>query len=350
MIETPDRLIETPDFSVPVPGPHGGDVLSDVLRRFRVTGAALLRGEYSAPWAWEAPGARTIGQHLHSETTRLVIFHIVADGRCWLEVEGQDRQLLTKGDLVGFPHGHAHRMGCGEGARPYPLIDLFPPRPWSSVPTIRQVDGDDICRLLCVYLRCEDLLFDPVMPALPSLIVVRPGRRAEAGFIDAAVRHLIAEAGDGRPGSACLTARLTEIMFIEVLRLHIAGLGSQDRGWLAALNDSYVARALHLFHEAPDHGWSIASICAEVGLSRSALNERFQRLLGMSPMRYLTLWRLQLAAQQLMSTNAPLSAIAHRSGYGSEEAFSRAFKRVAGVAPAEWRSTQRARRADVAAA
>lgn len=337
MIGMPEVLIETPFLGESLPGPDGNDVLSDVLRLFRVTGAALLGGEYSAPWAWDAPSAAEIAALLHPGTTRVVVFHIVAKGRCWLELEGLPRIELEEGDVVGFPQGHAHRMGNGSGAAPFPVVGFFPPAPWAAVPTIRRLGEGEVTRIVCVYLRCDELLFNPFLAGLPPLLLLRAGQGPASAWIDANVRYIVAEAAQARAGSACMMARLTELLFVEILRLHIAGLDRRDVGWLAALEDRYLRRALQAFHGRPERPWSAAALAREVGLSRSALDQRFRRRLGVSPMRYLASWRFQLAAQALLTGEERLATIAARVGYGSEEAFSRAFKRATGSSPAAWR-------------
>ncbi|MBO6540224.1 MAG: AraC family transcriptional regulator [Rhizobiaceae bacterium] len=337
MTEAPDFMTEPPNFAAPLTGPEGTDVLSDILRRFRVTGAALLRGEYSAPWGWDAPSADEIAAHLHTPDTRLVIFHIVAHGRCWLEVAGQPRIELSAGDLVGFPQGHSHRMGWGSGAAPFPIIDMFPTPPWKSVPTIRRVERGQVCRILCVYLRCEAPLFDPLTSALPNLIVMRAGGGA-SGFTDAIVRGLIEEASAMRAGSASFTARLTELLFVQIIRDHLRRSDPNGRGMLAALKDRFVGKALQAFHAEPAYPWTMPELSCRAGLSQSALRERFARVLGVSPMRYLALWRLQLAALLLRQNDASVADIAAEVGYDAPEAFARAFKRAIGTTPARWRN------------
>jgi AraC family transcriptional regulator, alkane utilization regulator len=341
MTRTPDHMIETPELGAKLAGPNGTDVLSEALRVFRVRGAALLCGEYSAPWAWDAPSAGEIAALLHPGAQRVVVFHIVAQGRCWLELEGHPRVQLNEGDVVGFPHGHAHRMGNGNGAKPFPVAKLFPSPPWREVPVLRRVDGGEPTRIVCVYLRCDDQVFNPLLASLPALLLVRAQQEGSAAWIETNVRYIVSEAGRPRPGNGYLMARLTELLFVEILRAHIAKLGERDVGWLAALKDRHVARALHAFHMQPSRPWTVAALARHVGLSRSALVERFQRLLGTSPMRYLTLWRLQLAAQALAGSQDGVGAIAAQIGYRSEEAFSRAFKRRTGRAPAAWRRSAR---------
>jgi AraC family transcriptional regulator, alkane utilization regulator len=337
MTETPNLLTGMPFPAEVVPGPSGTDVLSDVLRVFRVTGAALLRGDFRAPWSWVTPPASAIAAMLHPGATRLVIFHIVAEGHCWVEIAGGPRLRLQHGDVVGFPHGHAHTMGAGDGATCVPIASLFPPQPWTELPVLRQGDAGALTRIVCVYLHCDDLVFNPLLDSLPEMLVARPSQDGAAQWLSSNLRYMIAEANRGTAGSACLLARMTELLFIEMLRLHLIALREQDVGWLAALKDRHVSRVLHLFHSEPARAWTKAALARQAGLSRSALDERFRKLLATSPGRYLTKWRLQRAAQALRHTKAGVAQIAADVGYGSEEAFSRAFKRFTGSSPAAWR-------------
>lgn len=343
MTETPGIMTGSPSFALPMVGPNGTDVLSDVLRRFRVKGAALLRGSYTSPWSWDAPDAATIAAHLHAPGTRVVVFHIVAQGRCWLDLAGHDRVELGKGDLVGFPHGDSHRMGWGHGSRPIQIIDLFPPAPWAEVPTIRRVNGSEYCQILCVYLRCEMPLFDPLTAALPRLLLMRAGSTASS-FADVLVQRLIEEASTARVGGASFTARLTELLFIEIIRGQLDTIDASGSGWLAALHDNFVAKALEAMHSAPAYGWTMAELSTRAGLSVSALRERFSKVLGISPMRYLMLWRLQLAALRLRENGASVPQVAAEVGYVAPEAFARAFKRAIGCTPSVWRNETRHQR------
>lgn len=336
MTETPHSLTETTFPTSRVPGPSGTDVLSDVLRVFRVTGAALLRGEFTAPWAWETPPARAIASLLHTATTRVVIFHIVAEGECWVEVDGEPREQLEAGDMVGFPLGHAHRMGNGTIRKPLQITTLFPPLPWTELPVLHCGGDGAVTRIVCVYLRCDDLPFNPFLSALPAMLIVR--RQEEvAQWIEETMRYIVREATSGGPGGAGLIARLTELMFIEILRHHIQAPQAGGKGWLAALGDRHLARALYAMHAQPKYPWTVEDLASHAGVSRSALVGRFHRILAMTPMNYLALWRLQLAQQVLRDTDLGIANVAEEVGYRSEAAFSRAFKRHMGVAPSVWR-------------
>jgi AraC-like DNA-binding protein len=171
-------------------------------------------------------------------------------------------------------------------------------------------------------------------------MIVRRDQGPSGQWFDANMRYLVGEAVRGRPGTSCMMARLTELLFIEMLRLNMAKLRDEDVGWLAALNDRHTCRALNLFHSRPADPWTVEVLAREVGLSRSALVRRFDRLLDMSPIRYLTTWRFHLAAQVLREGSDQVATVADRVGYESEEGFSRALKRYFGVAPAAWRQSQ----------
>jgi AraC-like DNA-binding protein len=152
----------------------------------------------------------------------------------------------------------------------------------------------------------------------------------------------IAESRTPRPGGEAVRLRLSELMFVEVVRRYLASLSADATGWVAALRDETVGRAVALLHESPSEAWTLARIAKSVGVSRSVLADRFTHLVGHPPMQYLTRWRMQLAARQLSDGSLKVSSIAREVGYESEAAFSRAFKKVAGVAPAVWRNRSRA--------
>lgn len=356
MIEAPGLLIEPPDLDAGAgpdsgpraPGPTGIDVLTDVLRVFRVGGAALLQGDFRAPWSWQAPPAASVGVLLHPDTppSRFVVFHVVVEGACWVGADDGERCELRAGDLVGFPRGDAHWMGSldadrGSGtasrAASVSLDALLPPPPWDELPRVSIEGIGDRSRILCFYLRCDELLHNPLLQSLPWMLVARPGDAPSSQWLASNVRYLVREARRPCPGSGCVIARLTELLFIEVLRLHIEQLDAQATGWFAALADRRLARALHAIHSRPAEAWTATSLGRHAGLSRSALVQRFGEVLGISPMRYLADWRMQLGAQVLLSSGTTLASAAERAGYASEEAFSRAFKRYTGESPASWR-------------
>jgi AraC-like DNA-binding protein len=150
------------------------------------------------------------------------------------------------------------------------------------------------------------------------------------------------EATERRPGGEIVLEHLSELMFVDVVRQYLETLPEDRTGWLAALREPFVGRALTALHRSPAHGWTLESLAHEVGLSRSALAERFTQFVGHPPMQYLANWRMQLAANYLLGGTDNIATIAERVGYESEAAFSRAFKKAVGMPPSEWRK-QRSR-------
>ena len=339
MTEAPDSLPEEPDIGI-----EGAmDILSEVLRAVRLSGAVLFRGEFSSPWSASVPDSRIAAPFLVPGARSLIFFHVVSEGRCWAEVERRAPLMLEEGDVIALPYGDAHTMGNPSGERRTPLSTLLPPPPWPELPTVSHGGGGERTRILCGFLHCDDVLFSPVLTSLPRVLHVRSRREPSAAWLQTSSRYMLAEAGVQRPGGACLLGRLAELLFVEVLRCHMQTSGAQETGWLAALTDPTIGKALQLMHGDLAHPWTVEGLGRAVGLSRSALAERFRRVLGEPLMRYLTRWRLQAAAQLLRDTDDGLAAISARVGYESEAAFNRAFKRHAGEPPASWRSRARER-------
>ena len=304
------------------------------LDGLRLEGAIFLRGEYTEAWAYESPTGEMMASILRPERQRLLFFHIIGSGRCWVSVDDKERHWAEKGDVVVLPYGNQHKMGGNTDAECVSVVELMSPPPWTEMPVVRHGAGGPRTDVICGYLDAEDPLFDPALAALPPIFVVRP-TGAAAPWVEASLRYVL-EATEGGADSQILT-RLPSIVLAEVLRLHLASAPSADRGWLAALRDPVLAPALAELHRAPEKKWTVAGLASTVGVSRSLLDERFRNVLGRSPIRYLTDWRLHTARDLLSTTDLSVFAIARRIGYESEEAFSRAFKRSHGLAPSHWR-------------
>jgi AraC family transcriptional regulator, alkane utilization regulator len=326
MTEPLPRMTGTPALAV--------DPLTDVLRLVHVASAVFMHGHFSAPWALLSPPRDDLVQVLQPGARNLVLFHVVVDGHCHVQLDTGDSALARAGEVALLPYAHRHRMGNPGDADPVPVVELLPPPPWASAPVLRHGGGGDGTRILCGYLRCEQLLFNPMLQALPPLIHLRLSSAA-ADWLRASVRYIDERAQDG---ATHLIERLPEVMLVDCLRQYAQALPPQQTGWLAALRDPVVGRALALLHERPAHDWSVDELARCAATSRSVLGERFRALLKVSPMHYLTQWRMQLAAQTLDSQAVPVSVLAERVGYQSEAAFSRAFKRCLGCAPSEWRA------------
>jgi len=278
----------------------------------------------------------------------VVIFHLITEGECFVEMEGHPPLHLSAGDVVVFPQGDAHSMCSQPGVPPKAgarLRALLARRP-------RQINyggGGAVTRLVCGYLACDARLARMLLAGLPPAIRV-PLRGSRAGdWLEASVGYALEEARSPRPGGAGVLAKLAEVLFIEVLRLYMAGQDDQQTGWLAGVRDRVVGAALTALHSRPAHPWTLDELARSSGASRSVLAERFQRLMGVSPMLYLTHWRMLLAAGQLRHSTAQLADIAQDVGYQTDTAFIRAFRREYGVPPATWRRRQAPRQPVVGA-
>ena len=310
-------------------------VVGAALDRLRLEGAIFLRGEYTEAWAYESPTGEMMAQLLRPGRERLLFFHIIASGRCWLSIDDGDRHWAEAGDVVVIPYGHQHKMGGSDDTTCVSVLELMSPPPWTEMPVVRHGAGGERTDVICGYLDVEDPLFDPALAALPPIFVVRPTGAAKP-WVESSLRYVLEATEEGAADTELLT-RLPAIVLAEVLRLHVESAPAADRGWLAALRDPVLAPALAELHRAPERKWTVADLAAAANVSRSVLDERFRTVLGRSPIRYLTDWRLHIAKELLATTDLSVFAVARRVGYDAEEAFSRAFKRAYGQAPTHWR-------------
>jgi AraC-like DNA-binding protein len=333
------------------------DVLSDVLRVVRLSGAVFFTADFSSPWAVESPPPDALATLVLPDAECVVLFHVLIDGECVVACESHPAVRMEAGDVIVFPHGHPHRMGSRDGLKATPILEVFTPGPRGALP-LPQVclgGGGRASRLVCGYLNC-DQRFGPLIGALPTMLLVRSrddyagieandagGRRSTdvptgtGTWLGTTIKFTVNEARSSRPGNTALLGRLTELMFVEILREYMQQLPEGQGGWLAGLNDPHVGRALALLHASPTRNWTVEELSREAAISRSALAERFTQLVGESPMRYLTNWRMQLARQLLREGTHSMQEVATRVGYESEAAFNRAFKRATGSPPATWR-------------
>jgi AraC-like DNA-binding protein len=318
------------------------DALSETLRVVRLVGAIFINAKFTAPWCYQSPSADAAAPLLEPGAERVVIFHLITEGECHVELGDEPPVRLTAGDVVVFPQGHAHRMCSQPGLPPAAsarLEHVLSRRPRQLI----YGGGGPATRLVCGYLACDKRLAGLLLTGLPALLRVNV-RGSNAGvWLEASVRYALTEARSPRPGGAGVLAKLAEVLFIEVLRLYVNQQSEGRIGWLAALGDRVVGAALNQLHAKPARAWTLDELAREAHTSRSVLAERFQHLVGNSPMQYLTQWRMLLAANLLSCSNSPLARIAADVGYQTDTAFSRAFRREFGQPPAAWRRSQSAR-------
>ncbi|HWO14003.1 MAG TPA: AraC family transcriptional regulator [Polyangiaceae bacterium] len=333
-------------------GPASLDVLSDVLEGVRLNAALFFCVEASSPWVAEAPPGAAIAPLILPEAQHVVSYHVLLDGSCYCEFAEGPPVKLEAGDIVIIPHGDRYALSSRPGMLgSYPEAELCE---WFRQAVARAVPdpfnfsegggGAETRRVLCGFLGCDMAPFNPVLAQLPRLLHIR----ALAGDADARFRHLtdlaLLEVRERRPGRESVLLRVSELLFVEAIRQHLAALPAGAESWLAGLRDPLVGRALILLHERPAQPWTVEELAQRSGASRSVLAERFSQLVGKPPMQYLMEWRMQLAARRLCDARTKVAAVALEVGYDSEAAFSRAFKAIVGVPPATWR-LERARHA-----
>lgn len=339
MTGTPAGMIDTPSGGGGVTANF--DVISQLLDVVSLQGAIFLRATLRSPWAYESPPPEAMTQALGEGGDRIIMFHIIAEGRCSALVNRDGRRVeLEAGDVIVLPYGDQHRVDGPEPAEAVQIGTLIPPPPWEIFPTVDYGGDGEVCEMVCGYLRCDSFLFDPLLRALPSVFSVTPTPGPAATWVSASVQFALESARTGKFSQS--TQRLPELVFIEVLRSYLEAQGADLGGWIAALRDPVAGAALAELHGNPAHDWTVAELARKVAVSKSVLDDRFRQLLGRPPIRYLTDWRFQLACSLLRSTDMSVSEVATRVGYAADEAFSRAFKRQFGQAPKLWREAARA--------
>jgi len=327
------------------------DTLSDVLRSVRLRGAVYYHVSGGREWAVEAPAARYIAAAVLPEAEHVMEYHVVTKGHAWAAIIGEEPVRLDTGDVVVFPHGDAHVISSAPGVPPerqdpdWVFATANDPRPIPISLMGRDSAFGDMTAsgaqtvLVCGFLGCDLRPFNPLIATLPRLLHVPS--TGENRWDSQVVRQAALESQEQRPGSGAVLERLSEMMFVDAVRRHLDRLPEDSKGWLAGLRDRFVGKALELLHEQPGADWTIENLSERVGLSRSALHERFVQFLDQPPMQYLGQWRMQVAAKSLVQSRANIATIALDVGYDSEAAFSRAFKRIVGTTPSEWRRQRR---------
>jgi AraC-like DNA-binding protein len=315
------------------------DALSDVLRVAHLTGGVFLHAEFFAPWCM---AARVAPEHCTPDlgpASHLIPYHYVVEGDLQIRVDGRDGEGLTigAGEVVLLPGNDLHLMGSDLSLPPVAGSDIIHPPNGGGLFSIHHGGGGARTRMICGFLGCASVEGNPVIATLPPLLKLSVEHGGAAEWIRSTFQYAAEEISAGRPGSETVLAKLSELLFVEAVRRYAEALPDGQIGWLAGLREPYVARALALLHHDVTRRWTVDDLGREVGLSRSALADRFIRLIGVPPMHYLASWRMQVATQKLRHTNATLAQVAEIVGYDSEAAFSRAFKKAFGAAPATWR-------------
>jgi AraC-like DNA-binding protein len=321
------------------------DALSDVLSAVQLSGSVFFDVTARAPWVAEAPPSAQIADAVRPGAQHAIEYHVITRGSCWISlVDGGSFEpvRLEEGDIAVIPHGDPHVVSSAPGMRAEPNWDAHrrPEDPNALPFTIRTgSEGPSDTHLICGFFSCDARPFNPLLDALPRFMRFnRDASQDSRGLLDQFIRFATIETGNKRAGSRSVLNRLSELMFVEVIRLHMDQLANDHTGWLAGLRDPLVGRALTLLHARPAHAWTLGELASEAAASRSALADRFTKIVGCPPIQYLTQWRMQIAAKRLADPGIKVASIAHEVGYESEAAFSRAFKKFVGRSPSQWRT------------
>lgn len=328
------------------------DVLSDVLRTVRLTGSIFFTADFYDPWSVLSPTHDELLQNMPARAESISFFHIITEGSCLFKIEAAKPFLLEEGSVIIFPHSNRHIMGSTMKIIPTPAMELNAFDKSVRFSDVTYGGKGSKTQFICGYLIC-DQRFNPFLGALPEMIILSTEKKqligknpellphtlslASESWLGITLRHLAEEVKGKSEGSTTLATRLTEMMYVEVLRRYMKELPDNSRGWLAAVRDPEVGMALKYLHAHPEEKWKVDDLAAKVGVSRSAFTKRFRELIGEPPIQYLTTWRMQLAKRLLFQPNLSMAMIAEKVGYDSDIAFNRAFKRNLGETPARWR-------------
>lgn len=299
-----------------------GDPLAQTLHLLRLTGSFYCRGEFTAPWGIDLPAF-----------PGSMIFHIVTSGSCVIQREGAEPVLLRQGGMALVPHGEGHILRGVDEADPQPLFDIPVERLSDRYEIMRHGGGGEMTRMLCVLVKLEDTAAQHLLPLLPPVMTLDGWDDSADGWLHNTLRLMVREAHEMRPGSEAVITRLSDILVIQMIRDWIENAQGEQSGWLAALRDPMIGRAMTAIHNNPQHGWSVESLAEEACMSRSGFAARFTELVGEPAMKYVTRWRMQVARDQLRNTTDTVGKIAIDVGYESEASFCRAYKRQFGEPP-----------------
>lgn len=336
MIGQPDLLTIRPNLKATVTM----DPLSEVLRAVRLTGGVFLSAHFTAPWCISvAITPDDCARYLPKRPAQMIGYHVVTEGKLLVGIESAPMLEVSAGEIVLFPQNNSHTLADERGIKPVSARSLIQRSPVGGLSRIDHGGGGAETRIVCGFLASEEN-YNPLISTLPKALKIDVRQGASREWIEASVRFAAGELTNGRLASSNVMTRLSESLLTEAVRQYSSSLPENELGWLKGLNDSHVGRALALIHHKLTEPWSAEALASEVALSRSAFVQRFTSFVGMPPIRYLTVMRLQAARLNLRETSKTIVQIAHSVGYESGEAFSRAFKREYGLSPAQWRDEQ----------
>lgn len=293
------------------------DPLSVLLNRLELSAEVYVNGAFCGQWAVDTAGSRRIP------------FHLISGGKAWLHVEGDAPQPLGQRDLVVFPHDTHH------------IISNSEQRPATDKVNAPMTNDGDITQMVCGFFEFKNPAVFPLLDALPDVVLLLAQASNSSQRVDQLIQMIQLELNEEHPGSYAAIDQMAFLMFIEILRQQVRS-GALPDGLLTALFDARIGKALTVIHEQPEQPWTLDSLSQQAAMSRSSFAERFSSLVGLTPMKYLTSWRMTEARRLLCNTTLGTAQIAEMSGYESEAAFRKAFKNTLGETPGAVRTAAQA--------
>ncbi len=306
------------------------DPLGEALHVLRMSGAYYCRSELTAPWGLDLP-----------PMTGYMWFHVVTHGRCWLDTQASEPQVLEPGAFALVPHGEGHILRSDPTARARAIAELPLEQVSDRYEVLRHGGGGTPTIMICGAVRFDHPAARDLVGLMPEIICLEPPGSLESEWMHMTLRLIATEAKALHPGGETVITRLCDVLIVQAIRRWISDDSAARRGWVGALHDPQIGRAISLVHRDPARAWTVESLAQEVALSRSAFAARFSELVGESPMAYVTRWRMQVAKGWLSEADLTVSQVAMRLGYGSEAAFNRAFKRIVGVPPGAMKAVRK---------
>ena len=306
------------------------DPLGEALHFLRMNGVFYCRSDFSDPFGLALPPMQDY-----------LLFHFVTAGHCWIQVEGVEDRLLLPGALALVPHGRGHMLVSRPGQPAEKLFDLDREQVSERYEIARVGGGGPPSNVICGAVRFDHPAARQLVSLLPRLIVIEALDTPRSEWIQSTLQFMAAEAREMRPGGETVITRLADILVIQAIRTWLEKDPAARSGWLGALQDRQIGRAIALIHQDPGREWTVASLAGAVAMSRSAFSARFSELVGEAPMHYVTRWRMYVAMTELQEGSPSVGEVGLALGYQSEAAFNRAFRRFTGRSPGSIRRAQK---------
>ena len=303
-----------------------GDPLGEALHALHMSGVFYTRSELTAPWGLTLPSV-----------PGCLMFHVVTSGSCWIVVKGEEPHLLKPGEFSLVPHGEGHKLLSKKNTPAKNLLDLPREHVSDRYEILRHGNGGEMTRLVCGAVNFQHPAAHHLVNLLPRLMCIDTWHTPQMEWFQSTLRLMTSEADEMRPGGETIITRLADILVIQAIRSWMSNNPTAKTGWLGALQDKQIGRAILAIQRAPEYEWTVELLAEEVAMSRSAFAARFKKLMGETPMKYLLNWRMHIAMTWLKERELTVAELADQLGYQSEAAFSRAFKRVTGLSPRQIR-------------